>query len=168
MRLFDDSPREREADAPPTLLARDPRLEDPLPQLGGDARPVVAEPHPDAVGRRRDFGDHVDAAAAAGQHVDGVLDDVLERPLQQHRVAGHGRQVGGRPHLQADRAVHARKASAEILLQPAQDRRDVHPLQLRPLPDQLEALRDLVEALDIDLHLAGDLILRGHPNTLAR
>ena len=84
--LLDDAAREREADAPPARLRREAGLEDAARASRAECRGRRPR-REDAPPSGRALGGDRDAAAAAGERVDRVLDEHLERPLEQHRVA---------------------------------------------------------------------------------
>src|SRR5690348_3721969 len=141
MALLDDPSREREADPPAALLGGKARLEDPRTKVARDAGAVVRHGDDGAAVRTRARGDD-DASAAAGERVDGVLHEDLERPLEEHGVAAHGYGLRVRRDVDLDGVGECGDPGAKVARDAIDEGVQVDRFGAPLAADALEAMRD--------------------------
>src|ERR1051325_370818 len=160
MVLFDDAFRERESDAPPTLLRRESRLENARPQTGRNTRSVVGDTNANAAVGKGRCGE-VNMSTPTRERVDGILCEYLDGPFQQHWVSVDALGIAFVLHVDRDRVRQCRYSSAKIRRHAIDEIGDIHGLDLRFAPDALEGVGDAIEPLEIGPHVPCGCARRG-------
>ena len=150
---------------PPSGLGRDAGLEEARPHFGGHPGPVVAHDH--AAQARLRFHPDLDVPAPPAQRIDRVLDQGLERPLEQHGVAQRRRAGSRRLEREHHGARERRQAWPEVAHDPLGHGTESHRLPPRgPADAPLEPLGHPLETFGIGFEVVGHLA-RGRRGVLA-
>ena len=89
MHVFDDAARKGQSYAPASRFRADAGFEEAVPHFDADARSVVFDYYGDHAALAAHDG--VDTSATAAQCVNGISDQRLYRPLEQHGITGYHR-----------------------------------------------------------------------------
>src|SRR5438034_957260 len=147
MAVPNDATGEGQSDSPPLFLGRESRVEDLVPNLARDSRPVVRDANAYPALRQR-LRRYLDPAVAPRQRVDGVLRQRLQGPLEKHGVAlNHQITVVRRAHGHTLR--ESGNAGAEVSRDAIHQPSEIDRLLAWRTTDTLESVGNAFQSLQV-------------------